>query len=135
MGSGFSDNYSFLGNSDAVASHNFNFIGEADDTPPITGIKTNSENRGEFPTQNNQSNQSNRSSQGYNQDYNQDNMTTYNPNMGNQGNSMAYDPEIFSDPAYNSNSDSRSKKSEELDQKYEALMRRRDIGDSMANLY
>ncbi len=131
MGAGFSDNYSFLENGEAVASHNFNFIGNADDTPPVTTIKTNSENMGEFPTQNTQGN-NNISS--YNP--NQGNPNQGNPNQGNpnQGNNTGYNPDIFADPNY-SNASNGSRRADELGKKYEDLMRRRDVNDNLSSMY
>lgn len=120
MGAGFSDNYSFLENADAVASHNFNFIGNADDTPPITDIKAKSrEDLGDSPVQNTQQPQ-------------------YNPqppsNMNNMG-GMSYDPDMFADNNYNSNNSARNRREDEMNKKYEDLMKKRELSDNLSNLY
>lgn len=87
MSSGFSDQYSFLENDKAVASHGFTFIGEADDTPPITNIDSNGKDMGDFPANgdngnnqnNNQNMNQNPNQYGGGSEYNSNNMN-YNPN-------------------------------------------------------
>jgi hypothetical protein len=171
MSAGFSDSFSFIDNSDAVASHNFSFVGEADDTPPITGIKMSTSDMGDFPTQNNNSNSSgsnnNYSSGGNDLNYNPDpfanggpppnqdpfanngpppNQDPFansgpSPNQGfggggYSGNDMSYNP----DPFANNNSGGgfgsarETQKHQELDKRYEDLMKEREMNDSLAGL-
>lgn len=119
MGTSFSESYSFLDNPDATSSQNFTFIGEADDVPPITTIKGNSADLGDFPTQNN----NNGGGMGGGMSNGMGN------GMGNGMNGMDggnYNP--FSD-----NSDPRmSSKENELNQKLDKLMQSRDMEDSLS---
>lgn len=153
MSSGFSDNFAFINNDKAVASHNFTFVGDADDTPPITGIKMDQSDMGDFPTQNNNNNSTGYNSGG-NLSYNPDEFNTSNGNMGNmnnmnnmdmgnmdnRGNSMSYNPDPFAggnnNNGYgNSNSPRDNYRTKELDKKYEELMADREKNDAFAGLY
>ena len=136
MGSGFSDSFAFINNDKAVASHNFSFVGDADDTPAITGVKMDQADMGDFPTQNNNSNSTGYNSGGGGMSYNPDEFNTPNNNMGN--NSMSYNP----DPFANNNNNSgfggnvrENHRTKELDKKYEELMANREKSDALAGLY
>jgi hypothetical protein len=84
MSSGFSDEYSFLENDKAVASHGFAFIGDANDTPPVTNINTANADLGDYPTQNNNNNNKAGNSQ-------------YNYNNNGGGGGLTYNPDPFAD--------------------------------------
>lgn len=151
MSSGFSDSFSFIGNDKAVASHNFSFIGVADDTPPITGVKMSQSDMGDFPTQNNNSNQgsnNNYSPGGSDLNYNPDPFANSgppqnpSPNQGyggggySGGGDMSYNPDPFANSGNNNFGNSReTQKNQELDKKYEELMKEREMSDSLANLF
>lgn len=157
MSSGFSDGYSFLENDEAVASHGFAFIGDANDTPPITNINTSNADLGDFPTQNNNSNNGGGGSLNYNPDSfsggnsqpNYDNnggsgSLNYNPDPfagnnsqpsygGGGGGSLSYNP----DPLANSMPSSNNRENEkrrDFDKKFEDMMKERELSDSLAGM-
>jgi hypothetical protein len=162
MSSGFSsDTYSFLENDKAVASHGFAFIGDADETPAITNIDKSNADMGDFPTGDSSNNNSN-SSMEYNPNPPpppQNNNFQYNPNPPPQNNNFQYNPNPPSNPPsqnnnfqYNPNmggnnmggnnmgdnpfasSTNDNRKKSDFDQKYEQLMKDRDLNDSLGDM-
>jgi hypothetical protein len=136
MGTSFSESYSFLDNPDATSTQNFTFIGEAFDVPPVTTIKGNSADFGDFP--------SNKSDNNNNNNNNNNNMSNMNNGMNGGGGGRMnnggmnggmngggnYNP--FAD---NSGSSRSNPKEDELKAKLDQLMQSRDMEDSLGGAY
>jgi hypothetical protein len=131
MSSSFSDGYSFLENDEAVASHGFAFIGDANDTPPVTSINTNNADLGDFPTQNNNSSGGSNQSLSYNPDPFADSGNTQ-PNYGG-GQNLSYNPDPFANNTSTSNNRDTEKR-KEFDKKFDEMMKEREISDALAGM-
>lgn len=140
MSTGFSDNFSFISNDKAVAPHNYAFVGEKHDTPPITGINMKEADMGDFPTKNNSTNSNNMNNKMNN---NTNNNTNYNSNSSYGSGDLSYNPDPFANDNRsnnnfgnnNSNSNKDNQKQKDFDRKFEEMMKNREMSDSLAGLY